>query len=173
MARKLLLREVSEDEERQLRKWAGSRTEPAQRVQRAGVMVRMLEQPGLSAGPAGQQAGFKSPASGQQWVQRFNEQGLAGLEDAPRPGRPPDHDPAVRGALVSLAQQKPETLGYPFKLWTLERLQRAFEERHGVHLATSTIWEWMQAEGLEWKRQQSWFHDAERHDAQFVEKRGR
>jgi hypothetical protein len=25
---------------------------------------------------------------------------------------------------------------------------------------------------LEWKRQQSWFHEAQRHDPQFVEKRG-
>ena len=64
------------------------------------------------------------------------------------------------------------TLGYPFELWTLERLQRAFEERQQVHLSDSTIWEWLEAEGLEWKRQQSWFHNAEKHDPEFVEKRG-
>jgi transposase len=48
----------------------------------------------------------------------------------------------------------------------------AFKERHGVHLSDSTIWTWMDEEGFQWKRQQSWFHDAEKHDPEFVEKRG-
>lgn len=173
MARKLLLRAVTEEEERRLRQWARSRTEPARRVQRAALMVLMLDNPGLSAGPAGLRVGFQSPESGRAWVRRFNAQGLAGLEEARRPGRPPDHAPEVRGALVSLAQRKPDSLGYPFAMWTLGRLQQAFQEREGVHLASSTIWSWMEAEGLEWKRQQSWFHEAERHDEAFVEKRGR
>ena len=60
----------------------------------------------------------------------------------------------------------------PFKLWTLERLQSAFKERQGVHLSDSTIWTWLDEEGLKWKRQQSWFHEAEKHDVEFVEKRG-
>jgi len=42
----------------------------------------------------------------------------------------------------------------------------------GVHLSDSTIWTWMAEEGFEWKRQESWFHEAEKHDLQFVEKRG-
>src|ERR671918_674002 len=63
-------------------------------------------------------------------------------------------------------------LGYPFELWTLERLQSAFEDREGIHLSDSTIWTWLAEEGLEWKRQQSWFQGSQRHDSQFVEKRG-
>jgi transposase len=94
------------------------------------------------------------------------------LEDEPRPGHPRTHDETVRSGLVSLAVQKPNTLGYPFKLWTLERLQAAFQERQGVHLSDSTIWTWLDEEGLEWKRQQSWFHEADKHDPEFEEKRG-
>jgi transposase len=74
--------------------------------------------------------------------------------------------------LIALARTKPDSLGYPFKLWTLERLQTAFQERNGVHLSDSTIWEWVEAEGFRWKRQESWFHDAEKQDPEFVEKRG-
>jgi transposase len=51
-------------------------------------------------------------------------------------------------------------------------LQTAFEARQGVHLSDSTIWTWMAEEGFEWKRQQSWFQDAEKHDPEFAEKRG-
>lgn len=106
------------------------------------------------------------------WVRRFNADGLAALHDAPRSGRPPTHTADVHSRLIALAVQRPRTLGHPFALWTLERLQRAFERETGVHLSDSTIWEWLQAEGLVWKRQQTWFHDAQRHDPAFVEKRG-
>ena len=102
----------------------------------------------------------------------FQRDSLAGLEDQPRPRRNPTHGQEVHSQLVSLATQKPKTLGYPFELWTLERLQVAFQERHGIHLSDSTIWEWVEGEGFKWKRQQSWFHEAEKHDPEFMEKRG-
>ncbi len=105
-------------------------------------------------------------------MKRFNQYGIPGLCDDRRPGRPPDHTEDVRSALISLALQKPDTLGYPFVLWTLERLQTAFKERCEMHLSKSTIWKWIDSEGLKWKRQQSWFHEAEKHDPEFVEKRG-
>ena len=41
-----------------------------------------------------------------------------------------------------------------------------------MHLCDSTIWEWMADEGLEWKRQQSWFHDAEKHNPRPRGKKG-
>ena len=119
----------------------------------------MLEDPPLSATAAGRQVGL-SNAVGGKWVRRFNEGGLEALEDQPRSGRPPTHDQSVRSKLLDLALQKPRSLGRPFALWTLERLQEAFFERAGIHLATSTIWEYVEAEGLSWKRQQSWFHEA-------------
>jgi transposase len=109
---------------------------------------------------------------GIQWVKRFNERGLAGLMDGDRSGRPTTHTQETRSALLDLALQKPRSLGYPFELWTLERLQRAFQERHGVHLSDSTIWTWVEAEGFRWRKQESWFHEPQKHDAEFVEKRG-
>jgi transposase len=132
----------------------------------------MLEDPHLPAGRAGRLAGYESEAAGWRIVKRFNAEGVAGLEDKPRSGRPRTHPESVRSGLVNLATQKPESLGYPFKLWTLERLQTAFQEREGQHLSDSTIWEWLAEEGLEWKPQESWFHEAQKHDPQFVEKRG-
>lgn len=168
---KLELRPVTPEEERALRKLAASRTAPVRRVQRAKVLVTMLEEPAGGAMAAGRRAGL-SGQTGCAWVKRFNAGGLEVLEEAPRGGRPPRHSPEVRSALVSLATQKPRSLGLPFELWTLERLQRAFQTRAGVHLSDSTIWSWLRDEGLPWKRQQSGFHDAAQHDPEFVEKRG-
>jgi transposase len=43
----------------------------------------------LRASHAGLKAGFKGLQMGINWVKRFNEEGLAGLEDKPKSGRPP------------------------------------------------------------------------------------
>ena len=172
MRKAIKLRSLTTEEEAEIRRLAASRKAPHRLVQRAQIITAMLDDPKLHATHAGFQVGFAGGQSGINWVKRFNEAGIAGLEDKPKAGRPPTHAPSVRSALISLAQQKPDTLGYPYKLWTLERLQTAFQERQGVHLSDSTIWEWVEAEGFKWKRQQSWFHDAEKHDPEFVEKRG-
>lgn len=172
MPRRLRLRTLTEDERCAIARIVGSRTEPVRRVQRARIIQAMLDDSSMPAAKAGMLAGYRSNFAGPYWVKRFNARGLAGLEDEPRSGHPRVHSEKVRSALIDLATTKPDSLGYPFKLWTLERLQTAFKERVGVHLSDSTIWTWLDEEGLRWKRQQSWFHEAEKHDAEFVEKRG-
>jgi transposase len=172
MRKPVKLRSLTTEEEAEIRRLAASRKKAHRLVQRAQVIEAMLDDPRLTATHAGLKAGFRGRQSGINWVKRFNAEGLAGLEDKPKSGRPPTHDQQVRSELINLALQKPDSLGYPFKLWTLERLQTAFEERQDVHLSDSTIWEWMEAEGFSWKRQESWFHEAEKHDPEFAEKRG-
>lgn len=171
MPKRIALRPVTVEEKVEIERLARAHSEPMRRVMRARVIAVLLVEPSLPATEAGVRAGL-SGVTGVKWVTRFNAKGLAGLEDEPRAGRPPTHDEQVRSSLISLALQKPSTLGYPYTLWTLERLQAAFAERHGVHLSDSTIWTWLDNEGLKWKRQQSWFHEAERHDPEFAEKRG-
>lgn len=172
MRKAVKLRTLTAEEEKEIRRLAASHKEPHNLVQRAKVIAAMLDNPELYATHAAIQVGFRGEQSGINWVRRFNNEGLAGLQDKTKAGRPPTHDQTVRSALIKLARTKPESLGYPFKLWTLERLQTAFQERNGVHLSDSTIWEWVEAEGFRWKRQQSWFHEAEKQDPEFVEKRG-
>ncbi len=172
MPKRICLRALTIDEQAEIQRLAASRKEPIRLVQRARIIAAMVEDPELVATEAGFRAGYKSNAIGSIWAKRFNEEGLPGLRDRPRSGRKPTHSQEVRSKLIGLALQKPLSLGYPFKLWTLERLQRANEERHGVHLSDSTIWSWMDEEGFKWKRQQSWFHEVEKHDPEFVEKRG-
>jgi transposase len=172
MSKPIPVREVSETEKAEIKRLARSHKEPSAIVQRAKMIALMIEDRSLSGSAACRKAGFHSSSMVTKWVHRFNQDGLAGLSDKQRPGRVPVHPKAVRSALVDLALHKPGSLGYPFELWTLERLQRAFEERQGVHLSDSTIWEWLEDEGLHWKRQESWFRDVEKQDPEFAEKRG-
>jgi hypothetical protein len=85
--------------------------------------------------------------------------------------------PTVKGGCIlldpcrsALARTKPRRRGHPLALWPLARLQQAMQERQGLHATPATIWKWPQAEGLVWKRQQSWFQVQE--DAAFVGKTG-
>jgi transposase len=173
MARKrIVLRTLTTEEIEEIRRLAKSRKESARTVQRAQLIQAMLDDPNLYATDAGLLVGYTSSATGPNWVKRFNAEGVAGLLDKPRAGRPETHTEDVRSQVVDLALQKPRSLGLPFELWTLPRLQIEYEERYGLRLGTSTIWKWLKAEGLDWKRQQSWFQDPEKHDPEFVEKRG-
>jgi transposase len=171
MPKRIALRTLTTAEEAEIRRLAKSRKESMRLVQRARVIEAMLDDPSLPASRAGEKVGFKGAPMGIRWVKRFNKAGLAGLMDGKRSGRPPTHSQETRSALLDLALQKPSSLGYPFQLWTLERLQRAFKERHGVHLSDSTIWTWVEAEGFRWRKQESWFHEPEQHDPEFAEKR--
>ena len=172
MPKRIKLRTLSKEEEKEIRQIAKSRKMESRLVQRAKIIVNMIDDPELPAFRSGKLVGFSSPTIGTKWVQRFNEQGIAGLVDKPRSGRRRTHTEKTRGALLDLVLQKPRTLGYPFELWTLERAQRAYEERAGIRLSFSTIWKWVEEEGFRWRKQESWFREPEKHDPEFVEKRG-
>jgi transposase len=163
----LKVRTLTAEEARELKRLAGSRTAPHRVVQRAQILWASAQ--GETIPVIARQVGL-SAFRVRAWIHRFHRHGLAGLADAPRAGRPRRHDEAVRGQVIALARTKPRSLGYPFALWTLVRLQQALQERHGLGVTSATIWKWLQAEGLVWKRQQSWFHVTV--DAAFVEKRG-
>lgn len=97
MPTKLDLRPVTPEEERTLRALAASRTQPVRLVQRAKLLVMMLDDPAVSASVAGRRAGLSGP-SGCAWVKRFNAGRLDDLADAPRGGRP---QPMLRTSAVA------------------------------------------------------------------------
>jgi putative transposase len=163
----LKVRTLTAEEANELKRLAGSRTAPHRVVQRAQIVWASAQ--GETVPVIARQVGL-SAFRVRAWLHRFNRHGLAGLADAPRAGRPRRHDETIRGQVIALARTKPHSLGYPFALWTLARLQQVLQERHGLGVTPATIWKWLQAEGLVWKRQQSWFQVTV--DAAFVEKRG-
>ena len=148
------VRTLTGEAAQELTRLAPARTAPHRLVPRAQLIW------------AGAQ-GWKAPAlaphvglpalRGRAWIQRLNRLGLAGLADAARPGRPRRHDETARGTVMALARTTPRRLGSPCELWTLARLPRAIQERVGRQVAQGTIWKWLQAEGLVWKRQQRGF----------------
>jgi transposase len=57
-----------------------------------------------------------------RWLRRYQAEGGAGLEDAPRPGGVSKTTPAYRARLLELVRRRPRAVGQPFSLWTLPTL---------------------------------------------------
>jgi len=86
---------------------------------------------GLTRAEAARLAGMERQAL-RDAVLRYNAEGLAGLHDRPRPGRPPRLDEERRAALRKLVLDGPDVEVTGLSAWTLGELCREVEERWGV-----------------------------------------
>jgi len=113
-----------------------SRTEPANRVERARMLLAYREDPSYYA--VGRALGVHH-----QTVQRCVERAIAygaiaALDDLPRPGREPTITAEAKTWLVNLACRKAKELGYPHELWTTRLLARHARE-HGAEEGHSCL----------------------------------
>ena len=161
------VRDMSPEEIDEVKRLAHSRTEPARAVERARMV--WLARQGKRAPAIAREMGV-TPKTVRLWLQRFNAEGLAGLLDRPRPGRPPTYTPEQASEVVAAALTDPQALGLAFASWTLDRLQAYLNEVKGIPIKRSRIDEILIAEGLHWRKQETWF--GERVDPDFAEKRG-
>jgi transposase len=167
MGKRLRLRELSEAERQTLERMARSRTAPARQVERAKVVLAAASGEGVGAIA---ERFHLSLGTVYLWWHRFEAQGLAGLQEKPRGGRPPTYTREQVGVVVQTALTDPQTLGLEFASWTLDRLAAYLAEHKGLTMKRSRIDELLIAEGLRWRKQETWF--GERVDPAFAEKRG-
>jgi transposase len=118
---------LSQEDVRKLGAVARSRTEPANRVERARMLLAYREDPSYYA--VGRALGVHH-----QTVQRCVERAIAygaiaALDDLPRPGREPTITAEAKTWLMNLACRKAKELGYPHELWTTRLLARHARER--------------------------------------------
>jgi transposase len=161
------LREMTEQEREATRRLAHSRTAPARTVERARMVWlagRGRRVPSIAAELGVNQETVR------RWLKRFNAQGLTGLKDEQRAGRPPTYSEQEVGEVVATSLTDPLSPGLPFAAWTLDRLAAYLNEHKGIPIKRSRIGEILLAEGLRWRHQETWF--GERVDPQFAEKRG-
>lgn len=72
------------------------------------------------------------------WLERYRADGIAGLEDEPRSGRPPK-TPRLRDIVEAQVGQSPECSGYVFSCWTVSTLVTHLWQRFGVCVSPSTL----------------------------------
>src|SRR5918911_300387 len=124
-------------------------------------------QPGPQRPQIAQRLGAEVQAV-RRWIHRFNAEGLAGLADRRRAGRPATYTAEQVATLIATALTAPRTLGLPFAAWTLDRLAAYLHETRGITMKRSRIDEILLQEGLRWRKHETWF--GERVDPEFAEK---
>ena len=164
---RVTLRALTHQECQSLDQLAASRTAQARFVERAQIVLAIAD--GQSPAAVARRLGLSRPTV-YTWIHRFNDRGLAGLEDRPRSGRPHTYTAEQRAEVVAAALTAPKDLALPFGSWTLDRLQAYLNEHKGIAIKRSRIDELLRAEGLRWRHQETWF--GERVDPAFAEKRG-
>ena len=167
MAKRVRVRDLTPEGLAEVKRLAHARTEPARTVERAKMV--WLSHGGHGVTAIRRALGVDA-VTVRARLKRFNQLGLAGLDDAPRPGRPPTYTAAEVGEVIAAALRDPQELGLPFGSWTLDRLEAYLNEQQGIAIKRSRIGEILLAEGLRWRKEETWF--GQRVDPQFAEKRG-
>ena len=164
------------EEERKVRKLAGSRHGPADWVMRARMIVASWDGARTSAIAA--QLGCHMQTVRERFA-RFNAEGLDGLGDRPGVGRKRRITELQRGRIIALARAVPP--GRPQRTaggdlvaadeagpahWTLDSLTAA-ARAEGIQVARSQVRRILLAERVRWRHPRSW---AVSTDADFAEK---
>jgi transposase len=86
-------------------------------------------------------------------VRRYNAEGLAGLRDRAKPGRPPTLAAAEQALLRAVVLRGPEPERDGCREWTLPALSRWIEARFGKHVHPASLSRVVR--GLELSRQKT------------------
>jgi transposase len=167
MPKRLQVRALTAEEERVIEKLARSQSASVRLVQRATIIH--LSHQGENVPQIAKRLRLDQDVI-RKWIKRFGEQGLTGLEDAPRSGAPSRYTPENTARVLQTARTRPSDLGLPFGSWTFDRLAAYVHEHLGIQMKRTRIIEIMHEEGLRWRKQEHWF--GERLDPQFAQKRG-
>jgi transposase len=169
-------------EERRIRRLANARHAPASWLERARIIT--LSWDGAQVGQIAAQLGCH-PRTVYRWLHRFNEHGIDGLGDLPRPGRPRRLGELERGRIIALVASDPPgrlrrqpdgTLGLDrpedadqSAQWTLDALAAA-AQAEGIAVSRSQVRRILVAEGVRWRTVRSWSRSG---DPQFAPKERR
>jgi transposase len=73
------------------------------------------------------------------WFDRYEAEGLPGLQDRPRSGRPPKMTGASRDNLQQAADQEPREVGQSFSVWTCRDLAHYLVQKGHLRVAAETV----------------------------------
>jgi transposase len=127
--------QLSEDELKQIEE--AQRTSPDPRVRQRATGLRLLHRGKKPAEVA--ELLNVSQATVFNWHADWRAEGIAGLNDKARSGRPLLADEVYRAKVEEVIESDPTTLGYGFTCWTLQRLIAHLAKETGVHVSINTM----------------------------------
>lgn len=90
------------------------------------------------------------------WIERFQAQGVAGLQDRARPGRPRHLDADTLDQVEAALERPPPQAAGPCTHWTLPRLRAAFVEKAARLFGVETLRRRLHERGFRWRRPRLW-----------------
>lgn len=123
---------------------------PKPRVRVRAIMLRMSHE-GLSAPEIATLLGVSRQTVLNQ-IQRYEESGIIGIEDTPRPGAPAKANTDYITKLKQAVASDPRELGYRFSVWSVERLQKHLAEQTRVELSPTYLHQLMQKHDIVYRK---------------------
>ena len=106
---------------------------------------------GMSRDEAARAAGMDRQTL-RDWVHRYNAEGVAGLRDRPRPGRPCALDEGRQAALKALILRGPKLERDGCVAWRARDLRELVERRFGVRYSESGVRRLLRGLDLSWQK---------------------
>jgi transposase len=103
-------------------------------------------------------------------MKQFRDDGIPGLYDKPRSGRPRHVTNAYLEAAIMAVRRRPRTLGLSFSVWTLARLIDYLTETTGITVSDETLRTHLLAQDSSFRRPQ---HNVSSPDPEYVQKKRR
>jgi transposase len=98
-----------------------------------------------------------APNTAGKWRKRFYTEGVDGLRDRKRPGRPRTFPAAVVAACKAIACELPATRGVPLGRWSLAELRTEVLATGLVEdVSTTTLWRWLEEDPIRPWQHRSW-----------------
>jgi transposase len=138
------------------------------RVRMRAQMILLLAEQGLAVSEVAAIA-RESGETVRRWAHRYAAEGIDGLADAPRSGKPAKAGAAYRERLVELVRRRPRALDLPFSMWTAARLADRLAEETGLRMSVASIHRLLRAAGLGFGRPQ---HTISSPDPDYTVKKG-
>ena len=137
-----------------LKRLERSQTAPYRQVLRAKIVL--LAARGVSNATIAARLGVAVDTA-RKWRGRFAAQGMAGLADRKRPGRPPRFTPVQVAEVKALACQLPAEQGVPLSRWSCPELAReAIIRGIAQAVSASTVGRWLAEDAIKPWQHRSW-----------------
>ena len=136
---------------------------------RTRAQIILLASDGLSA-PQIATIVHLDPESVRHHLKRYRDEGIHGLADRPRSGRPARATPAYVEAALTALRHRPRALNLPFSLWTLPRLLDYLHAQTGIGVADETLRVHLRSHGISFSQPQ---HKVSSPDPEYPQKKRR
>jgi transposase len=144
---------LTDDERAELRRRVAAHTTPVRAARRARIIL--LAADGVASRQISKLVGMHE-SNVAKWRNRFRERGLAGLEDAPRPGGPRrfGHDERMAMAAAATSERDPDD---PVATWNYLELAKHLWTT-GIEVSVSQLWRILTAMDIRLDRVRGWLN---------------